>query len=126
MPSCSASQVFTKDILKNANVTRIEGRGKVVDPHTVDVDGKLYSAKNILISVGGRPFIPDISGSEYAIDSDAALDLPMKPNKIAINLGLGSRTSVPSIWVVGDIADRINLTPVALMEGALAKIIFAD
>lgn len=50
----------------------------------MDVDGKLYSAKNILISVGGRPFIPDIPGSEYAIDSDAALDLPMKPDKIAI------------------------------------------
>ncbi|MCE5166703.1 hypothetical protein HAX54_024531, partial [Datura stramonium] len=73
-----------KNILKNAGVTLIEGRGKVVDPHTVDVDGKLYSAKNILISVGGRPFIPDIPGSQYAIDSDAALDLPTKPNKIAI------------------------------------------
>lgn len=57
---------------------------QIVDPHTVDVDGKLYSAKHILISVGGRPFIPDIPGSEHAIDSDAALDLPEKPGKIAI------------------------------------------
>ena len=33
-----------------------------------------------------------------------------------------SRTSVPSIYAVGDVTDRINLTPVALMEGmALAK-----
>ncbi|CAO2818830.1 unnamed protein product [Amaranthus hypochondriacus] len=73
-----------KNILKNANVTLIEGRGKIVDPHTIDVDGKLYSARHILISVGGRPYIPDIPGSEYAIDSDAALDLPEKPKKIAI------------------------------------------
>ncbi|XP_027095734.2 glutathione reductase, chloroplastic [Coffea arabica] len=73
-----------KNILKNAGVQLIEGRGKVVDPHTVNVNGKLYSAKNILISVGGRPFIPDIPGSEFAIDSDAALDLPSKPTKIAI------------------------------------------
>lgn len=50
----------------------------------MDVNGKLYTAKNILISVGGRPFIPDIPGSEYAIDSDAALDLPSRPEKIAI------------------------------------------
>ncbi|KAJ6373831.1 hypothetical protein OIU78_029507 [Salix suchowensis] len=57
---------------------------QIVDPHTVDVDGKLYSARHILISVGGRPFIPDIPGSEYVIDSDAALDLPSKPKKIAI------------------------------------------
>uniref|UniRef100_A0A7N0SYA3 Glutathione reductase n=1 Tax=Kalanchoe fedtschenkoi TaxID=63787 RepID=A0A7N0SYA3_KALFE len=73
-----------KNILKNAGVTLIEGRGKIVDPHTVDVDGKLYSAKHILVSVGGRPFMPDIPGIEYAIDSDAALDLPSKPTKIAI------------------------------------------
>ncbi|CAN6684448.1 unnamed protein product [Malus baccata var. baccata] len=73
-----------KNVLKKANVTLIEGRGKIVDPHTVDVDGKLYSARHILVSVGGRPFIPEIPGSEYAIDSDAALDLPTKPEKIAI------------------------------------------
>ncbi|KAF9605959.1 hypothetical protein IFM89_021285 [Coptis chinensis] len=73
-----------KNILKNANVKLIEGRGKIVDPHTVDVDGKRYSTRHILISVGGRPFIPDIPGSEYAIDSDAALDLPSRPKRIAI------------------------------------------
>ncbi|KAI4378570.1 hypothetical protein MLD38_016030 [Melastoma candidum] len=196
-----------KNIWNNAGVTLIEGRGKIVDPHTVDFDGKLYTARNILISVGGRPFILDIPGKEYAIDSDAALDLPSQPKKIAIkvlrgfdeeirdfvseqmslrgiefhneespqaiqklpdgslslkttkgtvegfshimfaigrkpntkNLGLEavglnmkkngaievdefSETSVPSIWAVGDFTDRVNLTPVALMEGgALAK-----
>ncbi|KAI3760137.1 hypothetical protein L1987_50527 [Smallanthus sonchifolius] len=229
-----------KNILNNAGVKLIEGRGKIVDPHTVDVDGKLYTARNILVSVGGRPFIPDIPGREYVIDSDAALDLPSKPTKIAIvgggyialefagifnglqsdvhvfirqkqvlrgfdeevrdfvaeqmslkgiefhteespqavtksadgslslktnkgtidgfshvmfatgrkpntkNLGLEavgvkldkngailvdeySRSSVPSIWAVGDVTDRINLTPVALMEGgALAKTLFAN
>lgn len=57
---------------------------QIVDPHTVDVDGKLYTARHILISVGGRPFIPDIPGSEHAIDSDVALDLPSKPERIAI------------------------------------------
>lgn len=73
-----------KNVLKNAGVTLIEGRGKVLDPHTVDVDGKRYTAKHILVSVGGRPYIPDMPGSEYVIDSDAALDLPSRPKKIAI------------------------------------------
>ncbi|KAG9142736.1 hypothetical protein Leryth_005488 [Lithospermum erythrorhizon] len=229
-----------KNVLSNAGVKLIEGRGKVVDPHMVDVGGKTYTTKNILISVGGRPFIPEIPGNEYAIDSDAALDLPSQPKKIAIvgggyiavefagifnglksevhvfirqkqvlrgfdeeirdfvgeqmalrgikfhteespqsivklpdgslslktnkgtvdgfshimfatgrrpntkNLGLEgvgvdmskngaikvdeySRSSVPSIWAVGDVTDRINLTPVALMEGAaVAKTVFAN
>jgi len=57
---------------------------QIIDAHTVDVNGKQYSAKHILVSVGGRPFIPDIPGKEYAIDSDIALDLPSQPGKIAI------------------------------------------
>lgn len=228
------------NMLKNSGVTIIEGRGKVVDPHTVSVDGKLYTAKNILIAVGGRPSMPDIPGIEHVIDSDAALDLPSRPEKIAIvgggyialefagifnglksgvhvfirqkkvlrgfdeevrdfvadqmslrgitfhteetpqavmksddglltlttnkgsingfshvmfatgrkpntkNLGLEevgvkmdkhgaivvdefSRTSVDSIWAVGDVTNRVNLTPVALMEGgALARTIFGN
>lgn len=28
-----------------------------------------------------------------------------------------SRTNIPSIWAVGDVTNRMNLTPVALMEG---------
>lgn len=36
-----------------------------------------------------------------------------------------SRTSAPGVWAVGDVTDRINLTPVALMEGmAFAKSCF--
>lgn len=30
-----------------------------------------------------------------------------------------SRTNVPSIWAIGDVTNRMNLTPVALMEGTL-------
>lgn len=32
---------------------------------------------------------------------------------------------MPSIWAIGDVTDRVNLTPVALMEGkALAATLF--
>ncbi|CAF1705706.1 unnamed protein product [Brassica napus] len=65
-------------LLNNANVKLIEGRGKVIDPHTIDVDGKIYTSRNILIAVGGHPFIPDIPGREYAID------FPSNAKKIAI------------------------------------------
>lgn len=37
------------------------------------------------------------------------------------------RTSVPNVYAVGDVIDRIQLTPVALMEGmAVAKTLFMD
>lgn len=57
-----------------------------------------------------------------------------KPNTDRPDLGLGnvgaerakdgsivvdeySRTNVPSIWAIGDVTNRMNLTPVAIMEG---------
>ena len=33
----------------------------------------------------------------------------------AIKVDRFSRTSVPSIWAIGDVTNRLNLTPVALM-----------
>ncbi|EFJ53152.1 hypothetical protein VOLCADRAFT_78818 [Volvox carteri f. nagariensis] len=43
----------------------------------------------------------------------------------AVQVDEYSRTSVPGIWAVGDVTNRINLTPVALMEGmAFAKSAF--
>ncbi len=35
----------------------------------------------------------------------------------AIAVDEWSKTTVPNIWAVGDVTDRINLTPVAIMEG---------
>ena len=41
-------------------------------------------AKNILIAVGGKPTKLPIEGADYAIVSDHVLDLPERPNKMAI------------------------------------------
>ncbi|KAF9612284.1 hypothetical protein IFM89_038854 [Coptis chinensis] len=43
----------------------------------------------------------------------------------AIKVDEFSRTNIPSIWAVGDVTNRINLTPVALMEGScFSKTVF--
>lgn len=227
-----------RSTLDKAGVVLIEGRGKIVDAHTVEVNGTLYSARHILVAVGGRASVPPLPGREFVITSDEALELPERPSKIVIvgggyialefacifqglgsevhvimrqalplrgfdeevrefladrlrvsgiilhtectptavekekdgglvvvtdkgerltadtvmfatgrnpntkNLGLEeagveldkkgaivvdeySRTNVPSIWAVGDVTNRVNLTPVALMEGmAFSKTAF--
>ena len=41
------------NMLKNSGVEIIEGRGVLVDPHTVEVGGRRYTAENILIATGG-------------------------------------------------------------------------
>ncbi len=46
-------------------------------------------------------------------------------NKGAVAVDDYSRSSVPSIWAIGDVTERKNLTPVAIAEGeALARTLF--
>jgi glutathione reductase (NADPH) len=72
------------NMLKNAKVEIIDGRGVVVDPHTVEVNGKTYTAENILVAVGGWPETPKLPGIEHVISSNEALDLKERPKRIVI------------------------------------------
>jgi len=71
-------------MLDRAGVTLIEGRGKVIDAHTVEVDGKRYTARRILVATGGWPEVPSIPGAELGMTSNEALDLERLPKRIAI------------------------------------------
>ena len=51
-------------VLSNNNVTVIKGFGKFYDKNTIEVNGDLYTAKHILIAVGGTPSTPNIPGVE--------------------------------------------------------------
>ena len=72
------------NLLNGAGNTVLDGRGVVVDPHTVAVGDKRYTAERILIATGGWPSLPDVPGIEHAITSNEALDLPERPNRVAI------------------------------------------
>lgn len=69
------------DLLARANVQVVRGKGRVVDPHTVEVEGQRYSARTILVATGSRPHLPDIEGIEHTITSDEALELPEIPQR---------------------------------------------
>ncbi|MDD9877761.1 MAG: glutathione-disulfide reductase [Magnetovibrio sp.] len=71
-------------ILREANVAEINGTGIVTDAHTVEVDGKAYTAEHILVATGGHPVMPKIPGIEHVITSDEALDLAALPERIVI------------------------------------------
>jgi glutathione reductase (NADPH) len=77
------SDIYVR-MLNNAKVEIFEARGIVVDPHTVEVGGKRYTAENIMIAVGGWPETPKIPGIEHVISSNEALDLPSRPKRIVI------------------------------------------
>ena len=71
-------------MLRDARCTLVEGRARVVDPHTVEVAGRRYTAKHLLIATGGRPHVPDVPGAEHGITSNEALSLGALPGSIAI------------------------------------------
>ncbi|MEB3180036.1 MAG: glutathione-disulfide reductase [Nostocaceae cyanobacterium] len=74
--------------LEKAGVELIPSRAIILDPHTVEVDGRKLTADKILIAVGGRPVKPDLPGMEYAISSNEMFKLKEKPQHIAI-IGAG-------------------------------------
>ena len=72
------------NLLDNAGVKRISGRGILTDKHTVKIGTKEITAERILIAVGGWPYKPDIPGIEYSISSNEALELSERPKRIVI------------------------------------------
>jgi len=85
-------------MLKDAGVSILEGFAKVVEPHTVEVDGKRITAKNILIATGSRPVRPEIPGAELGISSDEALDLPYIPRRALVVGGGYIAVEFAGIW----------------------------
>lgn len=71
-------------LLKNSGVQIIEGWATIVDAHTVDVGGKYFTAKNILISTGGTPSVPEVNGLEHVMTSNDIFDLTPFPSRLLV------------------------------------------
>jgi glutathione reductase (NADPH) len=104
------------DLRFDTNVTSIEKtdsgiRAKLTDDSTQDAD-------EILFATGRHPLTGNLGLEDVGVK--------LAPSG-AIIVDEVSRTNIPSIWAIGDVTDRINLTPVALHEGVcLAETLFND
>ncbi|UUY07504.1 glutathione-disulfide reductase [Pseudomonas sp. J452] len=96
-----------RNLLLNSGVELLEGHARLLDKHSVEVNGQRYSAANILIAIGGWPQVPDIPGKELAITSNEAFFLKELPKRVlvvgggyiavefaSIFHGLGAQTSL--------------------------------
>ena len=102
-------------LLDGAGVTRIEGRARIVAPHTVDVAGRRYSARHILIAVGGWPQRPDIPGIEYTLTSNEAFHLKSLPRRVIVVGGGYIAVELAGIFA-GLGADVVQLYPGPLFQ----------
>jgi glutathione reductase (NADPH) len=71
-------------------------------------DGSVLHAQAALNATGRRPNTAGIGLPEAGVQLDA---------DGAIAVDADSRSSVPGLWAIGDVTNRVNLTPVAIAEG---------
>ena len=69
--------------------------------------GEAISCSGVLLATGRHPFL-------QGLNLEAA-GVAVEGNRIPVDAD--QRTNVPGIYAVGDVTDRINLTPVAIDEG---------
>ena len=72
-------------------------------------DGQVLAASQVMLATGRKPHTRGLGLEAAGVETG--------PNG-EIRVDAWSRTSAPGVWAVGDVTDRINLTPVAIREGA--------
>ncbi|MCV6622827.1 MAG: glutathione-disulfide reductase [Cellvibrionaceae bacterium] len=72
------------NILGGAGVEVINGRGVISGPNSVMVGQQQYTAKYILVAVGGWPFVPEFPGSEHVISSNEVFYLEEFPKRALV------------------------------------------
>ena len=104
------------DLRFDTDVARIERHGEALRVHLAD--GGTLDTDLVLYATGRRP-----NSANLGLEA-----LGVRMNDVgAIEVDGNYRSSVPSIYAIGDVTDRINLTPVALAEGmALAWHLYRD
>jgi len=71
--------------------------------------GKRVKVDEVLLAIGRRPNTGDLGLERAGVTTDAAG---------AVVVDAYSRTSIPSIFAVGDVTNRMQFTPVAIREAA--------
>jgi glutathione reductase (NADPH) len=104
------------DLRFETNVTAIEKQGAGV--RATLTDGSTLDADGILFATGRHPKADGLGLEEAGVE---------RAEDGAIRVDAYSRTNIPSIWAIGDVTNRINLTPVAIHEGVcLSETLFGQ
>jgi mercuric reductase len=74
------------DLLDEYKIEVRTGTARLLDVHTVEVDGEQLSADAILIAAGARPAVPSIDGLAEAgyLTSTTALEVTAPPGRLAV------------------------------------------
>lgn len=91
---------------KNTNITSIE---KTDETYDISLDnGEIIKASEVMLALGRVPHIIGLGLESIGIETENG----------AIKVDEYSKTNFDNIYAVGDVTNRVNLTPVAIREGA--------
>jgi dihydrolipoamide dehydrogenase len=105
-------------LFRRNGVIRLAGRARLAGPGRVDIDGKIATAKAIVIATGALPAAPSGVAIDNAagivVDSSGALSLPRIPERLVVIGGGVIGLELGSVWrrlgarvTVVEYADRI-------------------
>jgi dihydrolipoamide dehydrogenase len=87
-------------LVKSRNVTYVEGRGRLVSPNTVEVNGEQYTGKNVVLATGSYPrTLPglEIDGVQI-ITSEHAIHMDRVPSSVIVLGGGVIGCEFASVW----------------------------
>ncbi len=113
---CDEMRKAGVDVRLNTNAVSLARAGEGVAVATTH--GDVIEVDEVLFATGRAPRTDGIGLTEVGVKLN---------HKGAIQVDASSRTDVSNIYAVGDVTDRINLTPVAIHEGrCLAETLYND
>ena len=104
------------DLRLNVNAAALAREGSAIAVTTTT--GEVIEADQVLFATGRKPNVAGLGLENAGIDTAEGGAIPVDAN---------SHTGVASIYAIGDVTDRINLTPVAIHEGrCIAETLYND
>ncbi|SEQ66519.1 dihydrolipoamide dehydrogenase [Lentzea xinjiangensis] len=86
-------------LAKANKVTLVEGAGTFVGPNAVEVDGRRYTGKNVVLATGSYArSLPGLEIGGRVITSDQALNLDFIPEKVVVLGGGVIGVEFASVW----------------------------
>jgi dihydrolipoamide dehydrogenase len=89
-------------LFKKNKVEWLKGRGSFVDAHTVAIEGKSYTAKDIVIATGSSvtplPGVTVDNAAQIVVDSTGALELAAVPKHMVVIGGGVIGLELGSVW----------------------------
>ncbi len=105
------------EILIRTDLARIEA-GEAGGRRVTLTSGQTREVGQIMVATGRKPNTEGLGLETVGVEVNTAG---------AVAVDDQSRTTAPGIWAVGDVTNRINLTPVAIREGhAFADTVFGN